>query len=788
MAQGEAAFQEGRFLAAEGHFLNLQPAAADVVPLGLRLTEIAFRLGNPQSKIGFYQSYLTRSRNWRGVALVVLAGMNARERNWAELENAVRILYQEFGPIDHPFRYNLLYYLARYTRLPARDLKLGAEEMNWFQVCRELRPQQRMPRGDGPRMPYWLRYAWLLETADLGERPEPPDDPESRYFAQLLDLRIFLNREDLNEAARTINALTPLDRELNRGDLRLFYFPLQMEYFQKRAQTDRAEIVRKNLELAGRWVVMPFEQLPDQVQQFKKAVAKKPPATEPDKVVPDASLPLPATDVPHRAPPADENSFEGLERILERNHRGLELKIRVMETGTTYRKIYRHYLLGLYYLKSGRFTSAYENLSLAERLVQDFPFPNLETKVLLGLADYYDGEKNQKQAEWYRIAAMQIWAAPENLPIFVNGADAVQKSPYRALVDLALQSPNERERIHQLLYYGESEHFQNLRRLAFRRVALFTNKVLGHQFLQIGEQLHRLVRDLAEHPERGSTPRRYNDTLDIWNQIWRQALPYYRESNMPSLHSLQERLDPKGRILAFREGETELGVLMISKEQSFAVSLGSTGNFRALSALERFQFLQGRLGPVWRHQGPLFIELSSSLREQGLLNLLRGDMATPENVTFSLSLRPLLAKINERPCRRTLIYGDWKAADLARFKQHLSPADSDWRELDRISRDEIGASLKNYDHLVFAGPFSHSPEGLILGNPDNGFALHDILHHNPELCSLTLVSQKFTAWSDLFDELALINPGSGTAIFLLDEPSRLESLPFSRARGGISFP
>ena len=79
---------------------------------------------------------------------------------------------------------------------------------------------------------------------------------------------------------------------------------------------------------------------------------------------------------------------------------------------------------------------------------------------------------------------------------------------------------------------------------------------------------------------------------------------------MPSLAQIQQTLNNRDRILVFLEGINRIGVVVVSKNQAFVVGFGMRSAFLKLDADQRFEYLEGRLGPVWEQSGKLWFYAS----------------------------------------------------------------------------------------------------------------------------------------------------------------------------------
>ncbi len=72
---------------------------------------------------------MTKSLVWRDISLVTLSSLAAVKRDFPAFRNYAVLWFSEFNP-DHPLRFSLLYYLARYTDQDPEKLKQLMEPGN----------------------------------------------------------------------------------------------------------------------------------------------------------------------------------------------------------------------------------------------------------------------------------------------------------------------------------------------------------------------------------------------------------------------------------------------------------------------------------------------------------------------------------------------------------------------------------------------------------------------------------------------------------------------------------
>lgn len=775
LEQGSQLKREGKYFAAESLYLAEEPKDDEIAHIGLALADISLRMGNTPGRRAFYQGYLSKSKRWRGVSALVLASLTLASHEFESFGNYARIFFDEY-PMVHPVRYRLLYQLARYTNQNSEELSLTQAEGAWFKACRATHESAGFPTDPHPDLPTAYRYAYLLATPTLKTLPQVGDkhSGEDQYIHLLIQLRHALLQADPFSAAQLINRITPLDKQMDRNDLRLHYYPLLAEFFVLRGFPEQASIVSNNLEKVRKSATLPLVLLPQYLTNqdipHKDTPAKttetsaSTPREHPKKVEPDQ---------PKRTSSASRDPFEYLERRLLAGQRGLELQIRRLEADTHFRKIYRNYLLGTHYLLGGRLKEAHDRLAVAEKQITELPFPNLEAKILLAMGDYHEKKSQPEKAEWYRLQALQIWIAPDNIPILALDENALQPSPIRVLLDKALER-NDELTIHQLLYYSELQRFVSLIRRAYRRQTLNVNPVLSEQMQLIGNRLGQQVRALANNPDHEANPRRFNQTLAIWQQLWSQTSDYYRTTATPTVKKLQAALLTGQRLISFVEGDHQLGVLFISKTQAFALPLGGK-QFLTLQSGERIGFLAARIGPIWETNGTLTLSLAQGYRQTDLLNALRRKMP-PGKLKLVFSLKSFAARKQRGNCRGKVFFSE-ELIENKGFDESY--------ELKNLSRANLETALEESDELHYAGPLIPGLSGLPFGKPEVGFFFHEIVHFNPNLCSLTLLAQEVEMnWSLLLDELELINPSTALSINFLDKGSQLGE---GHKRGGIGI-
>ena len=795
--------RDGQYFSAEGHYLSLDPLPEQAVTIACALADIAQRTGNPVGKQAFYEELLTQSLGWRDVSLLTLSSLTAARRDFTAFLNYATLWFTEFNH-DHPLRYSLMYYLARYTDQDPDELKLGGVDLAWFSACRALAEDKTFARLDNNSLPYWLRYLYLLEEDSEFQIPAAPDGatPEDLFVNNLLRIHAALIRQDYVVAASTINQVMAVRKELDRLDLEIVFNDLLRRFFVARGVAHRAEVVQSNNTRLREWAVLPLLLLPD--HRVVHAVPETPVETsvspsEKTEPAPEEKAESKAveTTVPEQ-PKAVETTvpeqpkhdvtppgYEELALRLMAGGKGLEFKIRALASSTNYFKIYKNYLLGLHYLNTGIPGKANEHLSLASRLVKNLPFPLLEMRILLARANYFASQDDLDKANWYRLTAVGIWKAHENIPLFVNRDVTAETTPHQYLIDDVLSRLSEDNAVKRLVYHSELDHFISQRRRAYQRGVLAANPVINDQYQQVGTQLFRLVDGLATDRDNPG-PDRYNRTGDFWNRIWKQSLNYYQDPSIPPVNRIQSLLKHNERLLSFVEGMNRFGVVLLSQDQAFALDLGSKRRFLALDDSQRVGFLAGRLGSVWDNKSTLYLSLSPSLRQGGFIDLIKSNMKQPHRLRVLLSLKSFgTSKRTAQQCVEAVLLSSGAAPALG-----MAESRANWEkfDLEMLGPNGLEKAVSNHDHLLFSGPLKLTERGLSFGNDRETFYFHQILHYNPELCSLTVVSSRRGFWGPVLDELELINPELGFSITLIDESTKLKGVNFLSHKTGLLIP
>ncbi len=227
-------------------------------------------------------------------------------------------------------------------------------------------------------------------------------------------------------------------------------------------------------------------------------------------------------------------------------------------------------------------------------------------------------------------------------------------------------------------------------------------------------------------------------------------------------------------------------MVLLSTDQAFALDLGSKRRFLALDDTQRVGFLASRLGSVWDNKSTLYLNLSSSLRQDGFIDLIKSNMKHPNRLRVLLSLKSFAtSKRSADQCVDALLLSDGTPPALG-----MAESRARWQKLDpsTVGPGGLEKAISTHDHLLVSGPLTLSEKGLRFGNDREFFYFHQILHYNPELCSLTVVSPRRGSWGPVLDELELINPEVGFSITLIDESNKVSGVNFLSRKMGLLIP
>ncbi|CAM2066951.1 hypothetical protein SCOR_16360 [Sulfidibacter corallicola] len=802
LESGLELFRQGKYFEAESQFLGVQPTDENRATLAIHLAAIAMRMNAVEGKREFYKSSLSRGLEWRGVSQLVLVLLAAQLEDWVAFKSHAQQYLEEIDDFGGPLRWKLIYGLARYTDIGEEPLKLPPTLARWFRLARQLPPEAIFPTVANLDIPFILRFAHHLETGSDFNLPPLPSIPseEDIFFHRTLSIKQALNRGDLNEAARRINEAMPQSKQIEDVETRLYFQDVLKTYYAARDQQRAIQIVSRNRATLAKRAVFPFESRPAAVNAanaLRKAAAErpaKPPVEDSTATVEkpkpeetDTASPEPKIDRTPKPPKVtvEKITYRSLERQIRRRQWQAEETVRSKTPDTRYKEIYRDYLLGLVNLEKGRLTEAEVLLSKARKAVTELPFPNLECKILIGLARYHTLRGEGNRANWFFLRAVEIWKIPENLPMLSMGREQVQEKPFGWLIDRELVKTSSSQVIDDLFLFNELDHLVTLRQLALEREALSDNPVLGHQLTQVGGQLIQLTEDLAENPNHQASPRRYNQTLDIWSQLWEQTRPFYRETKVPPLAEIQRVLNRRDRVLVFLEGERNLGILVLGKEQAFSVNLGSKSDFLDMSGTRQLDFLEGRLGPVWNHHGPLYVMLSAHLKRDEFIQRLRTRMENPSQLIILFSLKSLVAPKRQSECRRYALLNAEDSSEASALAGSMPSEDLSLVNGEDANSRFVLDRLDRPDRVFYVGPVKLDKSGLFLSADNSGIATHQLIHVNNSLCSLVLVSRDFTEWGNALDELELISPSGEVAIFLFNRIPESDKRVWQHRRFGV---
>lgn len=477
--------------------------------------------------------------------------------------------------------------------------------------------------------------------------------------------------------------------------------------------------------------------------------------------VPNASL---ETGPPVDSEPATGKSasltLEEIERELkERGGNGFLAAMQGKRLNTEYKRIYAEYLNGLYQLREGKLQSASDHLDRAREDVTFYPFPLLETKVLLAMGRLYEVERNLEQAEWYRIAAAQIINEPSSVA-FLNRTDPADRpQPHREAIDSYLNRVTREDLVHQLVYASELAHYSDVRLNAYQRHVLSANKVIGNQIEQIGNDLATLVGNMAELPNRSVSPQQYNQTLELFEQLWQKTLPYYREYRSPGVGDLQDRLGDRGRCVSFIEGERLLGVLIISSRQQFAIALGPKSSFLAMNPHERIAFLESRIGPVWDYNGPLWMALSPAYRDPEFIATLYDNVLNPDQLRWIFSLSQLLYEEPSSNCSGTAVFSQSAEGEMNDYVQQFPRVGLNWYAQPATFERQVRRQVASHPHLVFESNVLLREGGMVLVMDEREWEMTELVDLSQGICSITLISPEARDWPLWIETMELIEAG-----------------------------
>lgn len=751
---------QGNLLQAEGLLLDHEPPDAQVGRVGYRLAELALQIGNIDEKIVFYETRLFAGRTARSVALYVLACLHAHTGQYDRFADRAVAFLTEYSADRSRYRYRLLYHLARFTSVSPDDLNLNEAEATWFDACRNLAEDAVFPQGASASWPFPWAFLSHLESSQPFTAPTPPADDldaEAAFFLKLLEFKEALNREEFNQAAELANAIIHIDRNKVLFDQRVWFYRLLEELHTARSDTARATQTQQRRLALIPLCVLPFRAQPEAQRQRVAAEASMQEAvTEKPREVPAPK------EIVAQVKPGTITVGEGTVRSqLQEIEMGLQQGqpidadelAKSLKIASPYDRIYADYLRGLSYLKDGRFKSSFDALTTAEDKIRKLPFPILESKIQLALGQAFDMEHNAQQAEWYRLAAAQIWAESEILPLLDEEPAAV--NPYLVLIDQHLSQATEKDVVSGLLYHNEMLHFTRIRQKAFQRSCLSTNPIINNQIGEMGRQLAITVAQIAERDVDLSS--RYNDTVEVWQQLWTRVLPYYKTCQTPSVEDIQRVLSRTDRAVALVEGAYHVGAVIISKTNAFAIGLGNKRDFLRLDEAARVDFLEQRMGPIFQQMGKLWLFASPLFRNAAFMEHIMSRTGNRDGVKWLFSFRSLFPAGQVESCLGTLVFSEDRAGAVYDFVQTLPRAGLNWFAEQAVTKNQMLKNMSNHAHFVFQGEVTLTDDGLFLGMEERGFFAHELLFENPELCSLTLISPKFAEWGAAFDEIELIN-------------------------------
>ncbi|MCB1041525.1 MAG: hypothetical protein KDC35_01200 [Acidobacteria bacterium] len=474
-------------------------------------------------------------------------------------------------------------------------------------------------------------------------------------------------------------------------------------------------------------------------------------------------------------------------RLLAGRVDGLAEALNSKSLDTAYKTIYAQYLRGLNQLNSGRFGSALDELLDAQQQVQEVPFALLEAKILLALARAYQGERNAAQAEWYRIAASQVVSDPASLPLLEMSDHELRPRPAAESLDAILSRISSEDVVSQVIYYSETDHFNQMRLRAYRQRVLTSNPIISNQLAQIGEDMAGMLQNFAEQAGSALPPRRYNQTLELWHQLWAKTLPIFKEPIIPSVAEIQEQVGLHGRALSFVEGERMLGVVIVSSRQQFTIGLGPKQNFMALNPTEKLAFLESRIGPVWDYHGELWVALSPAYRDPDFVAEMSARVLSPESLRWIYSLQSFVQSVG--PSDTTAVFSESSQGAVNAFVQTLPRQGLDWYASPGLSGSLVRRQVGNYQRLVFVTRLVRGVSGLSVSAGIDRFRLLDLIELNRDLSSLVLVEPELRGWPLWLDDLELLQSIGPHAVMLttgvFEGVADLDPVPHIAVRTGL---
>ncbi len=823
LAQGVARFEQGDMFGAESQFLGLAPTRANRATLARYLSAIALRTHAVTVKRSFFEANLARDPEWRAMALLVLCHLTVAQEDWPEFQRFAQLYLNENKPLADDPRWFLLYALARFTAVEPPDLQLDQTELRWFLVSRQTPAERAFPLSAPAGLPYFWRYGALLEQSQPFEVPQFGGDPSDRdlLLYQMLEIKAALNRDDANSAAVKINQMKRDQFSKVDTHLKIHYADLLAAFYRKRNKTSSLEKVQRNRDIYRKWALLPVVPRPEAALAGEKlrtgrereraeeqALAEQRAKTEQQALAaPQVQVDSPVDEAaavgetdpgpenkpaPAAAKPKDEEAANGWAWLNSMEMRVLlgqdaaKDELRAFNAETAAQKHYRDYLLGVWYLEKRQTEEAAVFLGKALDGVLELPLPALESQIRVALARNYDLLGNTDRRDWHFLRAVEIWKTPENVPLLALTKLGVPQNPLATMIDRKLAQNLDVDAVGELFYHGELAHLLALRGRALQRKALSRNQVLDHQLHQVGGQLAAMVDDMMKFANHGASPRRFNQALAIWTQLWDQVQPTYQQTEFNNLAQVQQSLNQRDRILYFIEGRQRLGLLVLSKTQAFGVALGSLRDFHAMDATRQLQFLEGRLGPVWNHHGPVLVKPSAGLLHGDFLEKLQQRCTNPERLSFHFSLRDFTAAYVQKDCDNFAVVVAEESEILEAWSGTVPAKERQIWTAEEWQADRGYERFEWADRILYQGDLEHHAEGLYFGGYTEGLALHRLIHLNLTLCSMGLVSKDIEHWGAIFDELELLDPGGHIAFDLFRKlPPRLPQDP--RARGGVRF-
>lgn len=765
---------------AEASLLGATPTFENLHELARALTQTTLLSGNPPSKQAFWRAYLEKEGPERALGLAVLAGLAIADRDWDELQSHAEALLTLLPDSNTLLRHKLLYHLARHTRWQP-TMQLAAAEADWFERARLLTPQQRLPKATAAKLPFALQHAYLLEMSQPFELPAGADnsDADQRMMMQLLQAQRHVLAGEDNLAAQAFNTFNKVVLSDFDVDLRAIFYPVQRDFYLSRDLPQYAERVQTRLDQMR--LFAPFLMLPDS-KQAKLLYQKRMTALAAQEAAAQQQQEAERRSKAAQNVGGTQQAYLELEAEVMLNPIASELRVRALDPITTYEKAKKNYLLGWIFLRKGRLDAAMERLELARQLIQDYPFYLLKLKILYASHQYYEALGDTSRSLWYAVSANQIYQDPANLGHFATVPQASIPDITGSLIDNWLVEKDRTKALGQVLYLAERKKFRDRLRFAFENQVLSEDDAANARLAKTGEQMRAMMETLAHDPNAALAPEDYNDMLDQWVAEWAQVRPYYADTGFADLAQVQARLQPGDRWFVFVEGDSSLGLIVISDQQSFLLDLGSRSRFLAQPPAERLKQLVRRIGVLLEGKGQAYVAYTASFMQDGVLQDLVKQAQSQHNAVWFSSVKDWLAATRLPNCGGRLVLYPPELQDAV--------AEAEDASLVRLAYDgnlSLKSLLNSNHNLAWLGDLEVDEQGtLIFGNGEKKFTLADLLSYQSAFCTLLLRVDAETDVVDVLSTLRLLDPRMATSVFLInDVESALSPQPWQSRMPGV---